>query len=144
MMGGYDDYKAGKGTVMVTFEGNGYTAESDVVRMWHRRAAEVCGGAERYVVVDSKASSDTYQGASTTTTNMTFNGNQAHATTTTQPGMTWTKHALQGLVRCVAPESVPEPQSKASVTVTNPAPAPAATWKPAPSPAVGSAVPLGF
>ena len=100
--GGYDDYRAGAGgLVMVTFQGNGYTSESAVVRMWHRRAAEVCGGDDRYEVVDASRSATVTEGASTSQTHVTVSGNTAYATTTTQPGMRWTKHKLEGLVRCV-------------------------------------------
>jgi hypothetical protein len=102
MRGGYEDYRVGAGAIMVTFDGNGYTSESAVVRMWHRRAAEVCGGPEQYVVLDSEKSSSVSEGVSTSTTNVTFDGNNhATATTTTQPGMRWTKHRLEGLIRCV-------------------------------------------
>jgi hypothetical protein len=102
LRGGYEDYRAGAGgAVMVTFNGNGHTSQGAVTRMWHRRAAEVCGGPDKYVVLESEASSDVTEGASTTTTNMTFSGNHATATSSTSPGMTWTKHGLQGQVRCV-------------------------------------------
>lgn len=99
--GGYEDYQAGAGTVMVSFKGNGYTSQSDVTRMWHRRAAEVCGGADKYVVVDIGPSADVTQGASTTTTNVNIVGDHAYAMSTTQPGMRWTRHLLEGTIRCV-------------------------------------------
>lgn len=102
LRGGYDDYPAGAGgVIMVTFQGNGYTSETDVLKMWHRRAGEVCGGSDRYVVLDSERSTSVTEGDSTSSTNITFNGNQAYATTTTSPGMRWEKHKLIGLIRCV-------------------------------------------
>jgi hypothetical protein len=158
-MGGYDDYRAGAGGgVMLVFEGNGYTSEAAVARMWHRRAAQVCGGPEQYVVLDSEKGASVYEGASTSTTNVTYSGNQAYATTTTQPGMKWTKHRLEGVIRCVnggnydpnraegaplpvqkasPPPAARTPESSATVTVTNPPPA-------TPPPPQGSAAPLGF
>jgi hypothetical protein len=123
--GGYDDYKAGAGgAIMVTFKGNGYTSQSEVVKMWHRRAAEICGGPEQYVVLNSEKSSTVTEGPSTSTTDVTVSGNHAYATTTMQPGMTWTKHQLQGLIRCVttvdqgagaeAPAAAPAPAAPSS------------------------------
>lgn len=105
-MGGYEDYRAGNGTIMVTFQGNGYTSSTAVLRMWHRRAAEVCGGSEKYEVLDSEHSADVIQtsaGSSTTNVNVTGTGYGAYGTaTTTNTGPTYvTKHQLQGLIRCV-------------------------------------------
>lgn len=103
--GGYDDYRAGAGgAIMVTFQGNGYTSESAVLKMWHRRAAEVCGGSDRYIVLDAERSTSVTHGASTSTTDVTVSGNHAYATTTTSPGMRWERHKLEGLIRCVAGE----------------------------------------
>ena len=100
-MGGYADVRAGaNGAVLVTFEGNGYTSESEVTKMWFRRAAEVCGGDDRYEVLDTKGTSETQIGPTTSTTNMTMNGNQATATTTSTMDQT-TRHKRRGLIRCV-------------------------------------------
>lgn len=103
LRGGYEDYRAGAGgAVMVTFRGNGYSSEGYVTRMWHRRAAEVCGGPEQYEVLDSAIDSDTTAiGNATSTTDIAFHGNQATATTTHHEPTQITKHELRGLVRCV-------------------------------------------
>jgi hypothetical protein len=56
--GGYTDYPAGRGVYFVGFSGNGYTGKAAVTEMWHRRAAELCGGQDRYEVVSRDGETD--------------------------------------------------------------------------------------
>lgn len=56
--GGYEDYPAGRGVYYVSFSGNGYTSRSAVTQMWHRRCAELCGGASSYEIVSRDGSTD--------------------------------------------------------------------------------------
>lgn len=85
--GGYDDYPAGAGgAVMVSFEGNGYTSASTVLKLWHRRASEVCGGQQKYVVVDAARNEDV-------SINQPPVGNA-------KPTLV-SRHRMEGLVRCV-------------------------------------------
>ena len=50
--GGYEDRPiGGDGAILVTFVGNGFTGLDDAKNMWHRRAAEICNGIHRYVLV---------------------------------------------------------------------------------------------
>jgi hypothetical protein len=76
--GGYTDYAAGRGVYYVAFNGNGYTSRGSVTAMWHRRAAELCGGEDRYDVVARDGNSVT-EGET----------------------ITFTKHSAEGYVRCV-------------------------------------------
>lgn len=96
-MGGYEDYPAGAGVRRITFSGNGYTSSGEVLRMWHRRAAEICGGEEAYEVISTDRDSSTVAVGGSVTTIQT-SGNTAYATTT---GPTYvTRHEVTGLIRC--------------------------------------------
>ncbi len=56
--GGYTDYPAGRGVHYVSFSGNGYTSKESVTAMWHRRAAELCGGSDKYEIVARDGSTE--------------------------------------------------------------------------------------
>src|SRR2546426_12636489 len=58
--GGYTDFETQPGVYYVSFKGNGYTSKETVVQYWHRRAAEICGGRERYEIVSQDASTTQY------------------------------------------------------------------------------------
>lgn len=58
LRGGYSDFEAQPGIYYVSFQGNAYTSKETVIRYWHDRAAEICGGTYRYEVV-SKGNSST-------------------------------------------------------------------------------------
>lgn len=53
---GYFDYETRPGVHFVSFDGNGQTPRDAVIGHWHRRAAELCGGPDRYEVVGMDAS----------------------------------------------------------------------------------------
>ncbi len=53
---GYYDYEIRPGVHAVSFDGNGRTSRDAAVTYWHRRAAEICGGADRYEVLGMDAS----------------------------------------------------------------------------------------
>lgn len=103
--GGYTDFEIQPGIYYVAFEGNGYIGRPGVVRYWHHRAAEICGGSGLYVVLSL---------ADITTTTTVTTPATANATTTqTGPG-TWQtqirsspgsattvrKPAEEGYIRC--------------------------------------------
>jgi hypothetical protein len=56
--GGYEDYRAGADRVFVAYHGNGFLDKSTVVRYWHMRAAEICGGQDKYEVLQLHASGE--------------------------------------------------------------------------------------
>ena len=58
--GGYTDFETQPEVYYVSFKGNGYTSKETVVQYWHRRAAEICGGRERYEIVSQDASTTQY------------------------------------------------------------------------------------
>ena len=104
--GGYTDYRAGTDMIYVTYSGNGYTGAETIIRYWHLRAAEVCGGPDHYEVVarsDRSTSTQigqsetTYSGSATTVGNYTtFSG-----TARESAPVTLTHHTASGYVRCV-------------------------------------------
>lgn len=49
--GGYTDFETQPGIYYVSFKGNGYTSKETVIKYWHRHAAEICGGSDRYQIV---------------------------------------------------------------------------------------------
>lgn len=54
-LGGYSDYELGEGIYQLTFSGADWDTESTrerVLNFWHRRAGEICGGSDRYEVLD--------------------------------------------------------------------------------------------
>ena len=53
--GGYKDYEVQTGIYYVYYRGNAYTSKADVVNFWHTRAAEICGGKDRYKIVDQES-----------------------------------------------------------------------------------------
>src|SRR5215831_13652431 len=80
--GGYTDFETQPGIHYVSFRGNGYTSKDTVIQYWHQRAAEVCGGRDRYEIVS--------QGASTTPY---ITGNAANISTVH-------KASAEGYIRC--------------------------------------------
>jgi len=91
--GGYNDYRAGRGVYYVSFSGNGFTSKSSVTQMWHRRCAEICGGATSYEIVSRDGS---------TSTDFYVSNGQLE---------TVNKSFAEGYIRCVA-ESVRSTSSK--------------------------------
>ena len=59
-LGGYTDFETQPGIHYVSFRGNGYTSKDTVIQYWHQRAAEVCGGRDRYEIVSQGASTESY------------------------------------------------------------------------------------
>ena|SRR5512134_2495442 len=55
---GYYDYEIGPGVHFVSFRANGKTTRSTVMDYWYRRAAEICGGEDRFEVLGMNASGD--------------------------------------------------------------------------------------
>lgn len=55
---GYHDYEIQPGIHFVSFRANGYTSRSAVLAYWYRRAAEICGGEDRYEVLGMDASGE--------------------------------------------------------------------------------------
>ncbi len=53
---GYHDYEVRPGVHAVSFDGNGRTSRETAITYWHRRAAEICGGRDRYEVLGMDAS----------------------------------------------------------------------------------------
>ncbi len=53
---GYHDYEIRRGVYAVSFDGNGRTPRDLAITYWHRRAAEICGGPDRYEVLGMDAS----------------------------------------------------------------------------------------
>ncbi len=53
---GYHDYEIRPGVHAVSFDGNGRTSRELAITYWHRRAAEICGGRDRYEVLGMDAS----------------------------------------------------------------------------------------
>ncbi len=53
---GYHDYETRPGVHFLSFDGNGSTSRETVLTYWHRRAAEICGGPDRYEVLGMDAS----------------------------------------------------------------------------------------
>jgi hypothetical protein len=81
--GGWEDYRADAGTIFVSYKGNGHTGPSTIVRYWRMRAAEVCGGADKYEVVSSRGHTD----KAVSMVNLT--------------PVAITRHSAEGYVRCV-------------------------------------------
>jgi hypothetical protein len=80
--GGYASFETQPGVYYVSFQGNGYTARETVIRYWHTRAADVCGGNDRYEIVQ--------HGASTT----------QHIQGDASGIVTFNKHRAEGYIRC--------------------------------------------
>jgi len=55
---GYHDYEIQPGVHFVSFRANGYTSRSTVMDYWYRRAAEICGGEDRFEVLGMDSSGD--------------------------------------------------------------------------------------
>jgi hypothetical protein len=55
LTGGYTDFETQPGVYYVSFRGNGYTSRDTVIKYWHQRAAEICGGSDRYEIVSQGA-----------------------------------------------------------------------------------------
>lgn len=55
---GYYDYEVQPGIHFVSFRANGRTSRSAVMDYWYRRAAEVCGGEDRFEVLGMNAAGD--------------------------------------------------------------------------------------
>jgi len=53
---GYFDYEIMPGMYYLSFQANGRTQHSMVLTYWHRRAAEICGGEDRYEILGLDAS----------------------------------------------------------------------------------------
>ncbi len=53
--GGYTDFETQPGIYFVSFRDNGYTSRDIVIRYWHQRAAEICGGRQGYEIISSDA-----------------------------------------------------------------------------------------
>lgn len=51
--GGYRETLTDDGAYRLTFLFNYYTSRADAERFWHQRAAELCGGAEKYLYIPS-------------------------------------------------------------------------------------------
>ena len=48
---GYHDYEVRPGIHFVSFAGSPGTSRGSVERYWHRRASEICGGPDRFVIL---------------------------------------------------------------------------------------------
>lgn len=104
--GGYTDYRAGADMIYVTYSGNGYTDADTIIRYWHLRAAEVCGGPDKYEVIartDRSTSTQiggthtSYSGSARTVGNYTtFSG-----TARESAPVTVNRQSAAGYVRCV-------------------------------------------
>jgi hypothetical protein len=55
---GYYDYEIQPGIHFVSFRANGQTSRSTVMDYWYRRAAEICGGEDRFEVLGMNASGE--------------------------------------------------------------------------------------
>jgi len=55
---GYYDYEIQPGIHFVSFRANGETTRSTVMDYWYRRAAEICGGEDRFEVLGMDSSGD--------------------------------------------------------------------------------------
>jgi hypothetical protein len=55
---GYYDYEVQPGVHFVSFHANGRTSRSAVMDHWYRRAAEICGGVDRFEILGMNASGD--------------------------------------------------------------------------------------
>jgi hypothetical protein len=80
--GGYTSFETQPGVYYVSFQGNGYTPRETVIRYWHTKAAEICGGNDRYQIVQ--------HGASTT----------QHIHGDASGIVTFNKHQAEGYIRC--------------------------------------------
>lgn len=81
--GGYANFETQPGVYYVSFQGNGYTPRETVIKYWHTRAAEACGGNDRYEIVE--------RGASTT---QHIQGNASGI-------VTFNTHRAEGYIRCL-------------------------------------------
>ncbi|MBV1861936.1 MAG: hypothetical protein KUG77_26175 [Nannocystaceae bacterium] len=61
LLGGHEDFEAQPGLHFVSYQGNSTHSRTDVVRGWHDRAAELCGGHDRYEIVDQATQSQSQQ-----------------------------------------------------------------------------------
>lgn len=55
---GYHDYEIQPGVHFLSFRGNGQTSRSTVMDYWYRRAAEICGGEDRFEVLGMDSTGD--------------------------------------------------------------------------------------
>lgn len=104
--GGYTDYRAGADTIYVSYKGNGFTSEETVTRYWHMRAAEICGGNDKYEVVsrDGRATTEELAGGTTRFSGTaTTYGNETtiRGKATQSEPIEVTKYGVEGYVRCV-------------------------------------------
>ena len=60
LRGGYTDFETQPSIYYVSFRGNAYTRKETVIRYWYQRAAEICGGTDRYEIVSQETSSNQY------------------------------------------------------------------------------------
>ncbi len=116
--GGYTDFEAQPGIYYVAFEGNGFIGRPGVVRYWHQRAAEICGGPDRYAMLSTTDIGQTQivtgsnPSTSTSTTVPVGGGVYQTNTTTNGGGPTITsirKPAMEGYIRCVTSEDTESP-----------------------------------
>ena len=52
LTGGYRETLKDDGSYRLEFLFNGYTNPNDALNYWHRRAAELCGGKDKYSIID--------------------------------------------------------------------------------------------
>ncbi|HEX9205290.1 MAG TPA: hypothetical protein VF853_05130 [Candidatus Deferrimicrobiaceae bacterium] len=55
---GYYDYEIQPGVHFLSIRANGYTSRSTVMDYWYRRAAEICGGEDRFEVLGMDSAGD--------------------------------------------------------------------------------------
>lgn len=79
---GYLDYRTAPGVHYLSFVGNTSTAKETVERYWHRRAAEICGGPDRYEILGMESAGSAVMEPS--------------------PNVLWpaTRPKVEGLIRC--------------------------------------------
>jgi len=56
---GHNDYPVGQNSYYVSYEGNRWTDTDTVSAYWYRRAAEICGGPDKYEVIETSSRSGT-------------------------------------------------------------------------------------
>ena len=88
--GGYTDFETQPGVYYVRVSTNAATSGGTTVRYWHRRAAEICGGRNRYEILDASENSESH-----------VSGTRSGIVTTS------TSHSMSGYIRCAGDGAEP-------------------------------------
>lgn len=120
--GGYRDFEAQPGIHYIVFRGNGYSSPDNIIEYWHRHAAEVCGGKDKYEVLKSEdVSRITYSAVTTTSGSFNTYGNSGDYQGNSVSELHERKHpAMAGYVKCMGDQASTSHHSTMNIVTTTP------------------------